>query len=114
MPTLIQGLRHIHIRKRRYHKNLKKYPNKDPNIKRLDDSMLVIGSLAPMFTLPQIIHIFITRDVGGLAWPTYLLIGLTNAAWIFYGAVHKDRQIISANALFLAANTTILTTIFIF
>ncbi len=114
MPTLLQGLRHIHLRKRKHHKNMKKYPNKDPKIKRLDDSMLIIGSLAPMFTLPQIIHIFTTKNVSGLAWPTYLLIALTNMAWIAYGIVHKDRQIISANVLFLSANSIILTSIFIY
>ncbi|MFP4118335.1 MAG: SemiSWEET family sugar transporter [Candidatus Woesearchaeota archaeon] len=114
MSTLMQGLRHIHLRKRRYHKNMKKYPNNDPKIKRLDDSMLIIGSMAPLFTLPQIIHIFTTKNVEGLSWLTYLLIGLTNMVWIIYGVVHKDRQIISANTLFLTANTIILSTIFIY
>lgn len=114
MAAISEGLRHIHLRKRKYHRNLKKYPNKNPRIKRLDDTMLIIGSMAPLFTIPQIIQIFYEQDSSGLAWPTFFLLGLSNALWMVYGVVHKDRQIISANTLFLISNIVILTGIFIY
>ncbi len=114
MPSILPSLHHIHLRKRRYHKNLKKFPNTNPNIKRLDDTMLILGSIAPLFTLPQIITLFVTRDSSGLAWPTYLLLGLTNALWVVYGTVHKDKPLVSASTLFLISNTVILTGIILF
>ncbi len=114
MPFIIPGIHHFHLRKRKYHRNMKKYPNKDLKVKLLDNSMLIVGSLAPLFAIPQIIQVYTTRKTDGLAWPTFFLIGLSNILWIVYGVVHKDRQIISANILFFMANALILIGIIIY
>ena len=112
--TSSTGMHHIHKRKRKYHKNLKQYPNKSPKIKFLDNFMLIVGSMAPFFTLPQIIRIYSIKDSSGLSPITFLLLALTNVSWLVYGIVHRDRQIIAAHILFFIANTTILTGALVF
>ncbi len=101
-------------RRRKYHKNLKKYPNTDPKIQRLDNFMLVLGSMAPLFTIPQIINIYTIQDSAGLSPYTFALLALTNLAWLYYGFIHKDRQIMAAHTLFFLANAIILTGSLIF
>jgi uncharacterized protein with PQ loop repeat len=108
------GLHHINKRKRVHNKKLKKYPNKDPKIKFLDNYMLLIGSMAPLFTIPQIIKIYTIKDSSGLEPVTFALLAFNSLSWLFYGFVHKDRQIMAANTLFFIANIVILTGALIF
>ena len=114
MPSLNLSLRHIHLRKRKYHRNLKKFPNKNPKIEKLDRTMLIVGTIAPFFTLPQIINIYLTRDTTGLAWPTYFLLGSTNVLWLIYAIIHKDKPLIHASTLFILSNSAILLGIILF
>lgn len=102
------GLHHISKRKRAHHKNLKKFPNKDPKIRFLDNYMLFIGSMAPLFTIPQIVKIYTLRDSEGLSPITFALLAFNSLSWLVYGFVHKDRQIMAANILFFIANIVIL------
>lgn len=105
--TAYSGLEHIHKRKRKYHKNLKKYPNKNPKIKLLDDIMLFVAGMAPLFLLPQIIKVYRNRDGSGLSAITFLLLALTHISWIVYAIVHKDRQILLSHSLFLIATISL-------
>ena len=106
--TLYSGLEHIHKRKRKKRKNLKDFPNKDPKIKFLDDIMLVIASVGPLFLLPQIIKIYKLKDATGISVLTFSLLAITHMAWIFYGFIHKDRQITISHILFFLANTSLI------
>ena len=104
----LNNLEHIHKRKRKYTKNIKKYPNTDPKIKRLDDFMLAIAAIAPFFLLPQIIKVYAEKDASGISGLTFGLLASTHIAWIVYGVVHKERQILTAHILFFIATLSLL------
>ncbi|MFW5852732.1 MAG: PQ-loop domain-containing transporter [Nanoarchaeota archaeon] len=101
--TLHSSLEHIHKRKRKHQKHLEQYPNKNPKIKMLDDAMLIIASIGPMFMLPQILKIYSARNAASISILTFALLGTTHLTWIYYGFVHKDRQIMTSHSLFFLA-----------
>ena len=103
----LNHLDHMHKRKRKYTKHLKKFPNTNPNIKRLDDLMLVIAAIAPFFLLPQILRVYSEQDGSGISFLTFLLLALTHLTWIVYGFVHKERQILTSHILFFIATLSL-------
>ena len=68
-------LHHINKRKRYYrvHKKLKPYPHPNPWIRRLDYLVLAVGIAGPMSNIPQILKIFLERNVAGLSLITWSL-----------------------------------------
>ena len=64
----------------------------------LGGEMYAVGILAPLALVPQILQIYTTKSSAGISLFTWLLLALVNALWALYGAVHKDAQLIFANA----------------
>jgi len=60
--------------------------------------MFVVGTFAPLALLPQVVQVFVNRDVAGLSASTWVLLGTINALWAIYGILHRERPIIIANA----------------
>jgi len=93
MPHQTHGLHHFHKRKR-IHKKLEPYPHPNRRKKFLDRSIYVIGLLAPIMTIPQIIKIWFEKNASGLAlvtWITYLIVAIF---WIIYGIEHKEKPLV--------------------
>jgi len=61
--------------------------------------MYGVGIAAPIALVPQIIQIYTTKSSAGISLFTWLLLAIINALWAMYGVVHKDSQLIFANAL---------------
>lgn len=72
----------------------------------------LIGYLAAALTtcsfVPQALHTFRTRDVGGISLGMYSVFTLGVALWLAYGLVLGAWPIVVANAITLALAGTIL------
>lgn len=99
---------HLHKRKR-MHEKLEKFPHPNKRIKFLDNMLLLIASISPLSTVPQIIKIYATKNAIGVSKLTFSLFALFDIPWIIYGVVHKEKPIIIAYSLWLIANITIVT-----
>jgi uncharacterized protein with PQ loop repeat len=91
------GFHHIRARARSA-QGLEPFPATGFWKRALDYLMYAVGILAPLALVPQIIQIYTTKSSAGISLFTWLLLALVNALWAFYGAVHKDAQLIFANA----------------
>ena len=77
-------------------------------LKRTFDYLMYgVGILAPLALLPQIIEIYSTKSSQGVSFSTWFLLMCINILWALYGAVHKDKHILLANALFLCFHLVI-------
>ena len=73
--------------------------------KALDKSIIFIGILSPIMTIPQIYKIFSNQSADGLSmisWITYIIVG---SFWLTYGIVHKEKPIILVNIGWIIVNT---------
>lgn len=94
------GLHHFHKRKRRY-VNKEPYPHPDMWKRFMDNSVYVIGVLGPILTIPQLITIWVDKNVAGVSgvtWGAYL-IGAN--FWLAYGVMHKEKPIILTYSLWI-------------
>lgn len=104
-----------HINKRkRIHQKLEKFPHPHSRIKFLDNMLLVIASVSPFSTVPQILKIYTTQNVVGVSRLTFSLFAFFDIPWIIYGIVHKEKPITIAYSLWLIANLIIITGTFIY
>jgi len=93
------GFHHVRARARLAKGNLEPFPSTNAWKRLLDYLMYGVGILAPIALVPQILQIYTTKSSTGISLFTWLLLALINALWAFYGLVHKDSQLIFANAL---------------
>lgn len=63
----------------------------------------LLGLVATAFTtssfVPQVWRTWKTRDVSGISLPTYAIITIGLALWLFYGLLKNDLPLIVANAV---------------
>jgi uncharacterized protein with PQ loop repeat len=90
------GFDHLNLRKRMY-ENLEPYPHPNHGKRNYDKFMIVVGSLAPLAVLPQVIQLYVHHDASGLSMLTWSLLASINALWAVYGIIHKERPLIIAN-----------------
>lgn len=107
------GLHHQQTRKRIY-KNLEVYPHTDKHKNFVDKLVYISSILTPIFTLPQVLKIWIYKsasDVSLFTWGPYLVFA---AIWLWYGILHKDKPLIVLNGGLVAVNVAIIVGILLF
>ena len=97
---------HIHKRKRKY-QELEKYPSANKGVRFLDKFLLIVAVIGPLVSLPQIIKIFVSKDVAGISVMSWSLFALLDIPWIVYGFVHKEKPIILGSILWFILNIVV-------
>ncbi len=80
----------------------------------LDKSIVLIGVMSPIMTIPQIYKIFTDGSAKGLSaisWSTYIVV---SAFWLMYGIVHKEKPIILVNLGWVIVHAATLTGIVLY
>ena len=90
------GTLHMHLRKRMY-KNLEPYPHPVKFKRYFDGLMYIVGSLAPLALLPQVVHLYVHKDSAGLSIITWIMLAVINSLWATYGLLHREKPIFIAN-----------------
>ena len=88
------GIHHRHKRKKQTILKRLFSPRNAKFKKRVDEFAYISGVLTPIFTIPQLLEIWIgqtTEGVSSVTWVSYLMLSLF---WTFYGIVHKEKPII--------------------
>ncbi len=101
-------IHHYHKRKR-IHSNKEIYPH--PNrLKRVVDRLVyVVGIVAPMAAIPQVLKIWLEQDGSSISPHTFGTHIITNIVWLFYGFLHREVPIILLYSLWLIMNILIFT-----
>jgi MtN3 and saliva related transmembrane protein len=96
-------MHHTSVRKRIY-QNLEEFPSKDPFKRFLDRLIFVVGFLGPLFTIPQLVNVWIAKQVAGVSFASWAAYAALDIVWIVYGFVHKEKPIVFAYMLWFIAN----------
>lgn len=98
----------IHKARKFHEKHLEKHRNCKETTRKVDRTMAVIGVMGPIFTLSQVVHIFVTRNVGGISVYTWIGYMAVSFCWVVYGFFYKDRPLIIVNSLSCFINSFII------
>jgi len=101
------GLHHFSRRKRIYQKH-EPYPHPNKWKRLMDKLIYVIGILGPIMTIPQLMKVWIEKNVAGLSivsWGAYLIIAIF---WLVYGIMHKDKPIVFSSGLWIIVHSLII------
>jgi len=91
------GVRHV---TRRRKARLKGFPTRTSVLKNaLDVLIYPIAIVGPLALLPQVIKLYTVRAAEGFSLATWLILGLLNLIWLYYGFVHRERPIIITNLM---------------
>lgn len=67
----------------------------------IDTWIYPIAMVSPIMTIPQLLDVWIGKQVVGvslLTWGTYTIVGFF---WLLYGLYHKQKPIIITNIIFI-------------
>jgi len=53
-----------------------------------------VATLSPLITTPQLINIYVTKNVSGVSQATWLAYVFTASMWFSYGVIHRERVLI--------------------
>jgi len=109
----MNGFHHLRARARAT-RGLEPFPAHSTFKRVLDRLMYGVGFLASLALLPQIFQIYSSKSSEGVSPLTWLLLTCVNVLWALYGAVHKDTQILFANALIIFFDLIIVVGIFLY
>jgi uncharacterized protein with PQ loop repeat len=110
---MTKGQIHHHLRKRIL-KNKDSFPHKDKYKRFLDHIIYAIGVAGPLFTIPQLLKVYIDRsatDVSLISWTGFLIIAIV---WLLYGIAHKEWPIIVTYAAWIAVELPLVIGIILF
>ena len=74
----------------------------------IDRSAFVVGIIAPLSTVPQIIQIYTTRSAEDLNLGTWGLFLAFTVFWLLYGIVNRARPLIITNSIWLVSYVVVI------
>lgn len=108
------GVRHVARRQKKV-RRAKGFPTRASVLKdALDILIYPVAIVGPLALLPQVIKLYTVQDASGFALSTWLILGLFNLVWLYYGVVHKERPIVATNIMLAFLNFSIVFGILLF
>lgn len=93
--------------KKFHEKHLEKHRCDKETTRKVDRLMAFIGVMGPFATLIQVVHIFTTKNVGGISVFTWIGYMIVSSCWFIYGFFYKDKPIMIVNSLSVLVNAFI-------
>ncbi|HLC51881.1 MAG TPA: hypothetical protein VJI98_01405 [Candidatus Nanoarchaeia archaeon] len=100
------GLHHYHRRKRKFQK-LEPFPHPVKWKRVIDHLIWVIIISGFIFTIPQILDIWVYRQAEGVSIVAWSWYALSSVFWIVYGFAHRDKAIIISSLLWVVFDLAI-------
>ncbi len=70
------------------------------------DALCYAGSVfMPLTATPQIYQLYVTQNAGGLSIAMWILYSIGVIPFLLFGIIHKEKQLIILNILWLIANS---------
>ncbi len=94
---------------------LHKKRRKQIKTKKEIDLLCYFGSVfMPLTALPQIHLLYTSKNAGGLSLAMWILYGLGVIPFLLFGVMHKEKQLVILNLLWLVVDITMITGILIY
>jgi len=83
--------------------------NQQSSFGKLIDTLVIVAALSQtIIWMPQILKIFITKNVEGISFLSIIMIWITSVIWLTYGMYHKEKPLIISSSGVSACTTIIL------
>jgi len=69
--------------------------------------MAFVGTMGPMATLIQVVHIFNIKTVAGISVYTWIGYMMVSSCWCLYGFFYKDKPLMIVNSLSFLVSTLV-------
>ncbi|NBU33011.1 hypothetical protein EB118_07665 [bacterium] len=80
----------------------------------IDRMMMLVGSLTPLATIPQIITIYSAQSVANVSLLTWILYDLSSVLFLSYAILHKLPPLIISSILWIIVDSAVVIAWFIF
>lgn len=80
----------------------------------IDTLALIVGIIQPLATLPQIFLVYTSRDASAVSLVTWTGFNIASIVLLLYGLRHKLAPVIWAQILWLAVQTPMMISVFLF
>jgi len=80
----------------------------------VDNMMIVVGIVASLSSLPQVLKIWQTQSVASISLTTYLIAAASVLAWLAYGVYIKNKPLIYTTSVTIVINFIVIIQIFIY
>lgn len=94
------AIHHLHKRKR-IHEKHEKYPHPNKWKRFLDKLVYVVGVLGPLWTIPQLMKIFVNKNASGLSLITWIAYFFGAIILLLYSFSHKEKPLIIMYSLWV-------------
>lgn len=107
MLGIFKGQHHLYQR-RAIHKFKQKYPHPNPKVRIVDSIVMASSVIAPLTALPQVYNIWVLQNTVGVSLLTWVLFLVLAFPFLAYGIVHKLKQIIVLNVLWIVMELVVI------
>ncbi len=73
----------------------------------MDELVYIVAIFGPFMTLPQVLTIWVEKNVAGVALTTWIAYIAIAVFWLIYGIMHKERPIIISNIVWIIVELAI-------
>lgn len=107
------GLFHLQKRKRIYKKG-EPFPHPDPVKRMVDVVIYIVGILAPLMAIPQMLKIWIEKAAEGVSLFSWSALLVSAIIWLLYGLLHREKPLIITYVLWIIVDALIVLGIFLY
>ena len=107
MNKMTLGEHHAHIRKRIY-KKYEPFPHPNKLKRFMDKFIYAVALLGPIVTIPQIMKIWLEKNVSGVSLITWTGFLLAAFFWLCYAILHKEKPIMFSSIILIIVDTCVI------
>lgn len=90
-----------------HQRHIEKHRQNKETTRKIDRVMVFIGTMGPLSTFFQVLHVFEVKNVGGISVYTWLGYMTVSVCWFMYGFFYKDKPLMLVNSLSFLVNSFI-------
>lgn len=99
---------HFHLHKRHRTQHGEPFHSTDRLKKYVDRTCYFFSILMPLTTIPQIHLIYSEHEVSGVSLSMWILYCIGVIPFFLYGIIHKERQLVILNSLWMIAQVVVI------
>lgn len=92
----------------------KSFKRRDLFVSSVDKAVFLVGFFGAIIYLPQLLKIWVGKNVSGISLVSWIGIFLGSIIWVLYGIAHKQKPIIYINIILALMQILIVIGIFIY
>ena len=81
--------------------------HKDRWLNALDSLVFIVALFGVVMTIPQVAEIWLLHNASGVSLISWASYTVASSFWVVYGVVHREKVVLSINALYTVLNALV-------